>query len=129
MILQGNFYSVLQPVMEPASLQVILKLNAHHPIFKGHFPGQPVVPGVCMLQIVKELVEMAVGGPVQLSKANELKFLTVIDPLQNDLINAEMNYSTDANGFTAVVARFFCGDTSFFKFKGVFNAPEPAFGP
>ena len=28
-----------------------LTLNAEHPIFKGHFPNNPVTPGVCMMQI------------------------------------------------------------------------------
>ena len=32
-----------------------LTLNAEHPIFKGHFPNNPVTPGVCMMQIVKNL--------------------------------------------------------------------------
>ena len=34
-----------------------ITLNPAHPIFAGHFPGNPITPGVCMLQIIKELTE------------------------------------------------------------------------
>lgn len=31
-----------------------VRLDAAHPIYAGHFPGNPVLPGVCTLQIVRE---------------------------------------------------------------------------
>ena len=40
-----------------------LTLNAEHPIFKGHFPNNPVTPGVCMMQIVKNLTVQITGYP------------------------------------------------------------------
>ncbi|MBQ0740088.1 3-hydroxyacyl-ACP dehydratase, partial [Aquimarina celericrescens] len=36
---------------------VTITINKNHKIFKGHFPGNPVTPGVCMIQIIKELAE------------------------------------------------------------------------
>ena len=38
-----------------------IKLNPKHEIFKGHFPGKPIMPGVCMIQIIKELTERSLG--------------------------------------------------------------------
>ena len=38
-----------------------ITLNKDHDIFNGHFPGNPVTPGVCMMQIVKELTEEFTG--------------------------------------------------------------------
>ena len=29
-----------------------VRLDAAHPVYAGHFPGNPVLPGVCTLQIV-----------------------------------------------------------------------------
>ncbi len=34
-------------------------INKDHEIFTGHFPDNPVMPGVCMIQIIKELTEKA----------------------------------------------------------------------
>ncbi len=60
--------------------RAILRVNWRHPIFEGHFPGRPVVPGACLLQLVKELVSMAIGSEVRLLRADQLKFVSMIGP-------------------------------------------------
>ena len=34
----------------------IIELNPEHGIYKGHFPYVPVAPGVCLVQIIKEIL-------------------------------------------------------------------------
>jgi 3-hydroxyacyl-[acyl-carrier-protein] dehydratase len=59
-MLQPDFYSFIRIVSNgSSSLEASFLLNPKHAIFAGHFPGQPVVPGVCMLQIIKEGLEQA----------------------------------------------------------------------
>ena len=50
-----------------------IKLNPKHKIFKGHFPGKPIMPGVCMIQIIKELTERSLGQELFLSVASNVK--------------------------------------------------------
>jgi 3-hydroxyacyl-[acyl-carrier-protein] dehydratase len=120
MILEGHFYTIVNPVMENGKIQAIIKINAGHEIFRGHFPGQPVVPGVCMMQIVKELLEKNTGKAVRLHNGHDLKFLSVIDPGKNNMVNAEAYYTVHSSGDINVTARLFYNDITFFKFKGVF---------
>ena len=57
-MLLDNFYTILsseQP--DETSGTVLLELNPDHAIYQGHFPAHPVVPGVCLLQLIKESVE------------------------------------------------------------------------
>jgi len=121
MILAGDFYTIVGSVMEADKIEAVLKINPEHEIFQGHFPGQPVVPGVCMMQIVKELVETVTGRSLRLHTGLDLKFLSVIDPGKNNTIHAEINYTVLASGDINVTARLFYSETTFFKFKGVFT--------
>ncbi|WP_294281533.1 3-hydroxyacyl-ACP dehydratase [uncultured Chryseobacterium sp.] len=57
-------------------------LNKDHDIFKGHFPGNPVTPGVCMMQIVKELTEECTGSQLFLKSASNVKFMAIINPFE-----------------------------------------------
>ncbi len=64
-------------------------LNEDHEIFKGHFPGNPVMPGVCMIQLIKELTETAVKKDLFLTVSSNIKFMAIINPVNNpDLIVA-----------------------------------------
>ena len=58
MILLNEFYTILQRTPGPGVVKATISINKKHRILEGHFPGLPVVPGVCMLQIVRELMEV-----------------------------------------------------------------------
>ena len=101
------------------TIKTDILLNESHPIFKGHFPGQPILPGVCMLQIIKEIAESATRKKIQLVKAGNLKFLSFIDPYQNKHIQLEMKIIDDLERIK-VDAQLFDKGTVVFKFNGVF---------
>ena len=123
-MLQGNFYKVVSNQSNNGSLHALLELNADHHIFDGHFPEVPVVPGVCMMQMVKELVEDFTGQRLRLSKADHLKFLTIINPRDNKLLHVDIAVSSNSVKAFLVTAAFFHEDTTFFKFKGGFVVEE-----
>lgn len=55
-------------------------------LFKGHFPGQPVAPGVCLLGLVKEALAQELGMPLRYQQIKDCKFLFPVTPaLQGDL--------------------------------------------
>ena len=126
MILAGDFYSINDFHSSGNTVTAALEFNAAHEIFRGHFPQQPVVPGVCMMQVVKELTEQAVSKQLDLVTANELKFLAVIDPLTNNLITAELKYVEEVGGKINVVASLAKDSLIHFKFKGSFIQHRPS---
>lgn len=70
-------------------------LNNDHAIFKGHFPDNPVTPGVCMMQIIKELTQDIVGSSLQLVSASNVKFMALINPDINPALRLELEISGD----------------------------------
>ena len=96
-----------------------LSINPDSSIFKGHFPGQPVVPGACMLQLVKDVLESALGYSVQLKKAGGLKFIGMIVPAATNAILLEIGYKLIVDEIN-VNAKLVDGDRVCFKFHGTF---------
>jgi 3-hydroxyacyl-[acyl-carrier-protein] dehydratase len=119
-MLQGNFYTVLENQTRDGSMDVLLEINPDHHIFEGHFPQVPVVPGVCMMQIVKELAESFTGKKLRLTKADHLKFLTIINPRENKLLQVNLAIAAAAIEAFQITASFSYKETTFFKFKGGF---------
>jgi len=48
--------------------------------FDGHFPGQPVLPGVCLIQVVLVAVEKALERKPELAGIVLAKFVAVTRP-------------------------------------------------
>ena len=81
-MLRDSFYTVLKTQQKDLiSFRSTVVINKDHEIFKGHFPAVPIVPGVCMLQMVKELLEERIRKPLQLTHSGNIKFLSVINPV------------------------------------------------
>lgn len=119
-MLENDFYTITNLESEDGLAKAELEINAGHKIFEGHFPGQPVTPGVCMMQMIKEITEKVAGSKMQLIRADEMKFLSIIDPQKNNHIRAEIKYSITEDKVT-VVASLSKDTVTHFKFKGSFQ--------
>ena len=119
-MLLNNFFSLLSSKNEQQIIHATLQINKLHPIFKGHFPGQPVVPGVCMMQMVKEILEKETHQKLTLKSADHLKFLTILDPNVHPEISAELKTERVSEDLK-VTATFFTGEVIFFKMKSSFQ--------
>lgn len=121
MILLNDFFTINDKVNSETEIWAELFINADHKIFEGHFPNQPVVPGVCMMQMVKEILEHVIDKETNLLQAADMKFLAVINPIENNLVHASIKYATDETGAINVVASLFKDELVHFKFKGQFG--------
>jgi 3-hydroxyacyl-[acyl-carrier-protein] dehydratase len=75
-----------------ASIKYIIRLNPEHPIFKGHFPGSPITPGVCVVQIAIDLFSHLFKQKYYLHKAKNIKFLNLIKPNEIDTICYQLSW-------------------------------------
>ncbi|WP_144281461.1 3-hydroxyacyl-ACP dehydratase [Chryseobacterium echinoideorum] len=82
---------------ENGSFLANIRLNKEHDIFKGHFPGNPVTPGVCMMQIVKELTEEFTGKKLFLKSASNVKFMAIINPFETPELTINLDISENEN--------------------------------
>jgi 3-hydroxyacyl-[acyl-carrier-protein] dehydratase len=120
-MLLGDFFILKDISSTEEFINATLELNAAHRVFEGHFPGQPVVPGVCMVQMIKEILENHIEKKTRLIKSDHAKFLAMIDPRVQSTINATIKYNSPTNDEVHIIASLFSDTTIFLKFKGVFT--------
>ncbi|HEY8687714.1 MAG TPA: 3-hydroxyacyl-ACP dehydratase [Chitinophagaceae bacterium] len=121
-MLKDTFYKIILFEHQENIINANLEINKDSEIFKGHFPGQPVLPGACMLQIVKEVLESTLNIPFRLKKANHIKFLRIIDPGSNNILQLMLSYKSTDNNNIDVTANLIAQKDICFKFRGSFIA-------
>lgn len=91
MILRNDFFNVIDNCICDNSYKVDIVLNPGHYIFKSHFPGNPIVPGVCQIQIITELMEEYLNRKLYLSGIKNIKYISVLIPSGNETLTLLFN--------------------------------------
>lgn len=92
MLLEKGLYQLISFHVEANKIAAVIQINASHEIFDGHFPGQPVLPGVCMLQISQELIEKATASSLVMESTGQVKFLSMVVPQNAQEISIEISW-------------------------------------
>ncbi|MEP6465472.1 MAG: 3-hydroxyacyl-ACP dehydratase [Parafilimonas sp.] len=120
-MLKDRLYIVKNISAENNTVEAVVELNENHEIFKGHFPGQPILPGVCMMQMVKELLELSLLKKLQMIKTGEIKFLSMIVPAEKTLIHFSVPYNFAEESVLNINAKILKDEVLCCKMKASYN--------
>ncbi|MDR0395028.1 MAG: 3-hydroxylacyl-ACP dehydratase [Tannerella sp.] len=115
MMLKDEFFTIREELVSENSKVYRLALNVSHPVFSAHFAGNPVMPGACITQMIKELTTGSSGHNLFISAVKNMKFLHVINPLEHPEISVKLTNTPQEDGSLSVSALITDGDTIFSK--------------
>ena len=118
-MLKDSLYILHDCATKEGIITATISINADHDVFIGHFPGRPILPGVCSLQIVKEILEGSLGQSLSLDNASNLKFLEIIDPNVIGKLTVNISYD-DKEGLLIVKSTIIDEKKSYYKFIGTY---------
>lgn len=67
------------------------EVAADHPIFAGHFPGRPIVPGVMLLEWALSEAATSLQRSPAAVRVREAKFFTPLEPGQRAQMKLEVS--------------------------------------
>ncbi|MCV9387179.1 hypothetical protein [Reichenbachiella ulvae] len=103
--------------------EIALTIDSAHEVFKGHFPQQPVLPGVVTMEILRRAIEKATGKKVKLQKAANVKFLRMIDPTATPELVLSFNCAESEEGLKVKASlKAKEGEDIMFKQQATFDA-------
>ena len=116
-----NDFFTIKDIQNPEKYIVSIELNSKHKVYKGHFPGNPVAPGVCLTQMVQETVEQIIGKKLTMVSGDNLKFTAVLNPEINPNVILTLSLKTKDNGLLQADGTVTSGETSFFSVKASYK--------
>jgi 3-hydroxyacyl-[acyl-carrier-protein] dehydratase len=119
-MLENSFYTVTNAESIDNSYRVSAELNASHQIYKAHFPENPITPGVCLLQMILEILNSKFERNLRFIKARNIKYLKVINPLENPKIEFIIQYKTENDLIIADIS-IESGETVFTKVSATYK--------
>ena len=95
------------PSREPdGTASIEFRFAAIDPVFGGHFPNQPLVPGVFQLEMARLGAEWLMGEQLGVREISKAKFLRPIVPAELVRMNLRLS---EADGAIGVRATFSVG--------------------
>ena len=96
MKLKNNLYKIISKEEVNSIFNYTVELNPSCVIYQAHFPGEPITPGVCIVQIGKDVIEdllleqSSASRRLEIIKAKNIKFLSVISPNETPILTYQV---------------------------------------
>ena len=96
-MLKDTFFTLLSSEYTDNGCTCRIALNALHAIFQAHFAGNPIMPGACILQMIKELTADYYKRSFFVCAVKNMKFLHAINPLESPEISVQLSFKQQEN--------------------------------
>ncbi|MCV9929626.1 3-hydroxyacyl-ACP dehydratase [Flavobacterium sp. LS1R49] len=117
-----DFYKILSlENTSDSKYDAVILVNEKHDVFKGHFPDNPIMPGVCMIQIIKELSEKITQSSLMMQTLSNVKFMALINPEVTPELRLELDITTTEDGLVKVKNTTYFNETVALKLSNVYK--------
>ena len=121
-MLLKDFYTIVSlENTEDSKYKAVILVNEKHEVFKGHFPGNPIMPGVCMMQIIKELTEQITGSALFMQSLSNVKFMALINPFNTPELLLDLDVTATEDNLIKVKNVSYFGETVALKLSSVYR--------
>lgn len=110
-MLKNELYTIDGKQTDDTAVCYTLSLNRRHVIYQAHFPSFPITPGVCIIQIGKELLEEHLQRTLEIVRVKNVKFLAVLSPTETPQVSCLLSRIKENDGEVSCSVVVKTGDT------------------
>ncbi|WP_417609279.1 hypothetical protein [Owenweeksia hongkongensis] len=97
MLIQDFYEHISTNTVAENHYEVTVHLNPNSAVYAGHFPDQPIAPGVILTQMVKEISNEILGKSWILREASQIKFLAMVNPNKTSQLTLDLVLQPEEN--------------------------------
>lgn len=119
MRLENRYYRVLGIDRQSDTAAVChVELLSDCEVYRGHFPGEPVCPGVCNMQMIKECTEAVVGKSLHQSSVSQCRLTSLMTPAQCSTLDVRIDILSASDDSCTVRATISDSTDTYMEYKG-----------
>ncbi len=119
MKLENNYFKLLHQESQDAhSATFHVALLPDCDVYRGHFPGNPVCPGVCSMQMIRECAEKFLGKSLHQPTVSQCRFVTLMTPAECPEVDIKMEILAATDTAYTIKAIVSGGDNIYLDYKG-----------
>lgn len=120
MLLENNYYQILTETVTPDRQEgrFSLRLLPDCNVYRGHFPGRPVCPGVCHIETIKECAMRLTGKRLSIGFIKKCRFPALATPSACPEIVVTVSACPAETGYS-VTAQINDSEKTYATFKGI----------
>ena len=97
-----DYYTINSKTEKDGKTIFLIQLNTNSEVYNGHFPNNPVSPGVCNVQMIVECASLIAGVELTIKSIKRCRFLNVVKPSDNKIYTIEIELEKADNGYTII---------------------------
>lgn len=114
---ENSYYRLLGTTPSDSGAVFRVALLPDCEVYRGHFPGHPVCPGVCNVELIRRCAERFVGQRLHIHTISQCRFTAIASPDLSLEVDVSLS-ATPASGKWQVVARVSSGGCVYVEYKG-----------
>lgn len=126
MLLKDRFFSVLHEERITANDAVYLcELKSDCDVYAGHFPGKPVSPGVCNIEMIRECAEMLLDRDLKINTIKQCRLTAVASPSVCPKVDVKVSVAAiEGTQSYNIVASIADAERSYMELKATFESVD-----
>lgn len=115
MLIEDFYYVKKKESLEDGGFLYEVSLNTKHKVYQGHFPEKPITPGVCNIQMIKELAEDVLSKPLTLKTIDRCRLTAMVTPDGSPTLNVKIKVEDGEK----LSAEIFFDQTTYMTLSGI----------
>ena len=112
-----DLFTILNVDENDGTIQAEVAINKDSDIYKAHFPGDPITPGVCQMHLIKDVLSSAYPNKnFKLKNSKQTKFTEVLRPTEHTQIQVNIQVNEKDEQFH-INAQVYNAEKVFLKAK------------
>lgn len=99
MLLENKYYRWVSQTIEGENALFRVHLLPECEVYRGHFPGNPVCPGICNVELIKECAMRLAGKNLRIKTLIQCRLTALASPTSCQEFDVHIQALSTENGF------------------------------